>query len=447
MAKISVIGTGYVGLVTGTTLAEIGHQVVCIDENEGKISLLKNGISPIYEPGLEEMIVNNLNRNLLRFETDLETFARDSEVIYIAVGTPQSPDGSANLDFIWTVTQQIAESVDPEKLYTVVVKSTVPVGTNRKIKYFFSEKGLENITVVSNPEFLREGFALKDVFEGDRIIIGTDDDESFTYFKEIYAPLQLAIYHTTIESAELIKYAANAFLATKISFINEIANLAEAAGANITEVSKGIGMDHRIGSSFLKAGIGYGGSCFPKDTHALKYLADSHQVSLKIVDSAIQVNKNQKLRLLDKLFDYYDQKLPDTIAILGLSFKPNTDDIRDAPAISIISSILAETAIHLNVYDPAAMPNTQKQFPESERLRYKSSIDDCIADTEAVLLLTEWEEFEAYPVSYYKQLMKEAVIFDGRNLLDNKKLEEAGIAHIGIGVNHDKYTKKVLSHL
>ncbi|EOH57835.1 nucleotide sugar dehydrogenase [Enterococcus faecium EnGen0263] len=447
MTKISVIGTGYVGLVTGTTLAEIGHQVVCIDENIEKISLLKKGISPIYEPGLETMISSNLHKGLLQFETNLSLFTRNSEVIYIAVGTPQSPDGSANLNFIWTVTHQLAKCLDPTKPYTVVVKSTVPVGTNRKIKEYFTANELERITVVSNPEFLREGFALKDIFEGDRIIVGSDDEAEFHQLQNIYAPLDLPVLRTTIESAELIKYASNAFLATKISFINEIANLAEVVGANITEVSKGMGMDHRIGTAFLKAGIGYGGSCFPKDTQALKYLADSHYVSLKTVEAAIQINKEQKLKLLNKLFSHFEQNLPEKIAILGLSFKPNTDDIREAPSLAIIESILNETSISLNLYDPAAIMNMKKLFPESERLNYKTTIDDCIANTEAVLLLTEWEEFQLYPVHNYKRLMKDAVIFDGRNFLDDTKLDDEGITHIGIGGNHDNYTQKILFHL
>ncbi|PEH49537.1 UDP-glucose/GDP-mannose dehydrogenase family protein [Enterococcus faecium] len=446
MSNISVIGTGYVGLVTGTTLAEIGHEVVCIDADKEKITLLKKGTSPIYEPGLEEMIINNFNKGLLHFETDLNFYARKSEVIYIAVGTPQNPNGSANLDFIWNVVHQLTECIDPNKKYTVVVKSTVPVGTNRKIKQFFFDKNMQNVSIVSNPEFLREGFALKDVFEGDRIIVGSDDQESFSQLKKIYSPLNLNIYHTTIESAELIKYASNAFLATKISFINEIANLAEVVGANITEVSKGMGLDHRIGNSFLKAGIGYGGSCFPKDTHALKYLADSHLIPLNLVNAAIETNRLQKLKLIDKFFDYFGQELPDTIAVLGLSFKPNTDDIREAASLSIIETILKETDICLNLYDPAAMSNTKEKFPESDRLRYKNSIDECITGTGAVLLLTEWAEFQYYPIVKYQQLMEDAVIFDGRNILNDLQLKKNGITHIGIGVSDDKQTRKVLSH-
>nr|WP_308738475.1 UDP-glucose/GDP-mannose dehydrogenase family protein [Listeria newyorkensis] len=336
--NIVVIGTGYVGLVTGVALSEIGHDVCCIDIDADKVAKLKKAISPIYEPGIEALIEKNIEAGRLSFSTDLKAAVADSSVVYLAVGTPQKQDGSANLDYIEAAAANIAQSIVQDTI--VVVKSTVPVGTNRYLKEFIQNQTPYRISIVSNPEFLREGVAVHDVFHGDRIVLGADDTAALEKLEMINQGFQIPIFKTALESAEMIKYASNAFLATKISFINEIANICEKAGGDIREVSAGMGMDSRIGSAFLQAGIGYGGSCFPKDTLALNHIAKNVGYDFGLIQSVIDANKVQQLKLVKVLKTHYSNLVGKQIALLGVAFKPETDDIREAASEVIIEELL-----------------------------------------------------------------------------------------------------------
>ncbi|MED3655675.1 UDP-glucose/GDP-mannose dehydrogenase family protein, partial [Heyndrickxia sporothermodurans] len=386
--NIAVIGTGYVGLVTGVCLAEIGNNVTCIDLDEAKISTLKVGISPIFEEGLEELLNKNMSLNRISFTNDYEEGLFGKDVIYIAVGTPQMADGSADLSYIESTCEAIGHHLSNDTI--IVTKSTVPVGTNDYIKariHQYLKRDL-SIKIVSNPEFLKQGTAVYDTFHGDRIVIGSDDAQALEILEEINAPFHIPIIKTDLRSAEMIKYASNAFLATKISFINEMANLCEKVGANIDSVSRGIGMDTRIGSAFLNAGTGYGGSCFPKDTRAIISTGRSVGLHMQIIDSAVRVNEMQKGILVDKMIQQFGDLNGKKIALLGLSFKPNTDDMREAPSILVAEKLIKEGAI-IQAYDPVSIENAKKVLPY--QVNYKTSIQEAITNVDIAIILSEWD--------------------------------------------------------
>lgn len=418
--NVAIIGTGYVGLVTGTVLSEIGHTVICLDTNENKINTLKAGISPIYEPGLEEIMQRNIERGRLHFTMKPEQAFQDSKIIFIAVGTPQGEDGSANLTYLKQAAKDIALHIAHDVV--IVVKSTVPVGTNDLVEQIVRQyaKPDLDIQVVSNPEFLREGHAVQDTLHGDRIVIGADNEQAGDMVEAVFSSIHVPVLRTNRRSAEMIKYASNAFLAVKISYINQISNLCEAMGADIQAVSDGMGMDRRIGRDFLNAGLGYGGSCFPKDTEALAYLGKQNAVSMSIVESAIQANLEQRQLFVDKVLQHFNGDVSGRkIAVLGLAFKPNTDDMREAPSIDIVSSLAAKGA-DVFVYDPVV-----KYTPLFDHIRlvYAKSIEECVTKAGATLLVTEWEEFIQADWFSLKMLMKEDAIFDGRNMLKTKGIE------------------------
>ncbi|MGE1010350.1 UDP-glucose dehydrogenase family protein [Bacillus cereus] len=441
--KIVVVGTGYVGLVTGVSLAEIGHNVTCLDLDENKINKLRKGISPIYEPGIEELIEQNLYKGTLTFGIANENAYKEADIIYLAVGTPELDDGSANLEYIYSACEDIAHSVT--KNIIVVVKSTVPVGTNHKIKEHIEQNlngKLIKVEVVSNPEFLREGSAIYDVFNGDRIVIGTDNKEAGDVIEEINRPFGLVIYRTSICSAEMIKYASNAFLATKISFINEIANICEKVNADIEEVALGMGLDSRVGNQFLKAGIGYGGSCFPKDTKALRKIADNVEYDFSLLSAVIEFNNKQQYKLLEQAIKDFGALENKKVGVLGLAFKPNTDDIRESASLAIIPTLIGMGA-RVKVYDPVAIENAKKELP-SDVIYCDSSIE-AIEDTDLVFVLTEWDEFKQLPVDVFKTKMNVANVYDGRNCFDNKNMEKAGVNYYSIGRNRVIINSAVLS--
>ncbi|WML41216.1 UDP-glucose/GDP-mannose dehydrogenase family protein [Neobacillus sp. OS1-2] len=428
--KITITGTGYVGLVTGTCLAEIGHQITCFDIDKEKISLLNEGISPIYEPGLGELIQRNIDSGRLTFSSNPVEAYSNAECIFIAVGTPANEDGSANLSFLEAAAIQIAEQI--KKDIIVVIKSTVPVGTNERIGSIIQERVPPNIKIemVSNPEFLREGTAIHDTFHGDRIVIGANTEEAGKQIGNIYEPLHLPIVHTDIRSAEMIKYASNSFLALKISFINEIANLCEKIGADIDQVSAGVGLDNRIGKKFLNAGIGFGGSCFPKDIHALNYLAKEFDYDFKILQSVIDVNYRQKDLLFYKAKEHFGSLAGKRTTILGLTFKPNTDDIREAASLRIIQDLLLEGAV-VTVFDPVAMPKVEKLF--GDKISFAVSSEQALVDAEAAFILTEWDEIKSIKLKEIKDKMTEPIIFDGRNCFSLEETKKYGIRYYSIG--------------
>lgn len=428
--KLAVAGTGYVGLVTAVCMAEKGHEVFCVDKDDEKINKLKCGISPIFEEKLEDLMKKNTNR--LYYTNDYKKAYANAEVIFIGVGTPEKKDGSANLSYIYQVAKEIASSL--EKDCIVVIKSTVPIGTNDKVEKFLNEHKKRNvqISVVSNPEFLAQGTAVHDTLCASRIVIGTNNAVAKEKMLELYKDYNAPIITTDRCSAEMIKYASNDFLALKISYINEIANLCEEIGANIEDVSIGMGYDPRIGNKFLKAGIGYGGSCFPKDTKALHWLSNFHDHELKTVKAAIEVNEQQKLRLIKKARKYYDSFEDLTIAVLGLTFKPGTDDLREAPSLINIP-ILLEDGAKVKAWDPVGIENFKKLYPQG--VEYFTTIDETIKDADICFIFTEWEEIKNFDVNKFYLLMKSPVIFDGRNCLSiNKKLEKNKIQYYGIGI-------------
>lgn len=440
---ITVVGTGYVGLVTGVCFAEVGYNVTCFDIDENKINTLSKGKCPIYEPGLEEMLQRNLTAGRLHFTFDSKAAFRTVDYIFMAVGTPENEDGSANLEYLEVAAAQIGANLTRDAV--IVIKSTVPVGTNEQIYKKLQDiiPGGVRIKVVSNPEFLREGSGILDTFHADRIVIGADDCEAGRAVTRLYQPFGRPILETDIRSAELIKYASNAFLATKISFINEVANLCEHTGANIEDVSKGMGMDERIGSQFLKAGIGYGGSCFPKDTKALEKLTEYYNYDFKILRSVIEVNSRQKQQLFLKAKQMFGNLEGKRVAVLGLAFKPHTDDIREAPAIELIVQLLEERA-DISVYDPAASGKVEELF--GSRLYYAETVDMAIKGADVVFIMTEWPQITQYELGRFPLLMREPVIFDGRNCyeLDNAQLE--GIVYVSVGrmaVNVDRHMEKL----
>lgn len=416
---LSIIGTGYVGLVTGTVLSDIGHSVTCLDINEEKIALLRQGKSPIYEPGLDELLQKNIREQRLSFTTDVSQAFKDAQFIFIAVGTPQGDDGSANLSFIEQAAKDIAMNVTHDCI--VVVKSTVPVGTNDIVEQILKEYGLPHVQfhVVSNPEFLREGHAIRDTFYGDRIVIGAELDKVSEEVAALFQPLNVPIVKTNRRSAEMIKYAANAFLAVKISYINQISNLCEKVGADIGAVADGIGMDKRIGRAFLNAGLGYGGSCFPKDTEALSYLGRQNNSPVSIVESAIKANKDQRELFVDKVLNHFNRDVRGKkIAVLGLAFKPNTDDMREAPSVDIIK-MLAERGALLYVYDPVVK---YTHLLEDVNVNYVISLETCVREVDATLLITEWDEFVNADWDKLKSLMNSVNLFDGRMVLKQNEI-------------------------
>jgi UDPglucose 6-dehydrogenase len=436
MFKLAVAGTGYVGLVAGACFAEVGHDVTCVDIDEKKIELMKQGISPIFEPGLEEIMQRNIAAGRLHFTTDYTEAYRDADAIFIGVGTPERPDGSANLTYIATVARQIAESIEKDCL--VVVKSTVPVGTNDKVEQFIKDFLAHDVKVevASNPEFLAQGSAVHDTMHAARIIIGTESEWAEQMLRKIYEPFNLPIVSVSRRSAEMIKYASNDFLALKISYMNDIANLCELVGADIQEVAKGMSFDERIGAKFLNAGIGFGGSCFPKDTKALEYLARQHGYELRTVKAAIDVNKDQKMMLYKKasrrLITFNGLK----VAVLGLTFKPGTDDLREAPSLDNVP-LLLEQGAHVSVYDPVGMDNFRKVYPEGQHgpgtITYAQYPEEALAGANVCFIFTEWEQIRAISPGMYKELMKPALVYDGRNIYRVDEMRSAGVEYYSIG--------------
>lgn len=426
--KIAVAGTGYVGLVTGVCLASKGHQVTCVDINEEKIALMQKGISPIYEVGLDELMKENMDR--LTFTTDYEKAYEDAEVIFIGVGTPEKKDGSANLTYVYKVAKQIADSVKQDCI--VVIKSTVPIGTNEKVEVYIQGqlKNSVSLQVVSNPEFLAQGTAVQDTLHAARIVLGVETQEAGEILKKVYADFDAPILVTNRKSAEMIKYASNDFLALKISYINEIANLCETIGADVEDVAKGMGYDPRIGNRFLNSGIGYGGSCFPKDTKALSWLASFNDNEIKTIKAAIEVNENQKFKLIKKARKYYDDFDGLTVAVLGLTFKPGTDDLREAPSLVNVP-LLLEDGAKVKAWDPVGVKNFKKKYPDE--LQYCHTIEETLKDTDICFIFTEWPQVKQLNISLYKELMRNAIVLDGRNCYNLKDFDGTDIIYDSIG--------------
>lgn len=434
--NISVAGTGYVGLVAGVCFAEKGHDVTCVDIDENKIELMKSGISPIYEAGLEELMRKNYAAGRLHYTTDYAAAYRNADAIFIGVGTPELPDGSANLSYIASVARQIAESVEQDCL--VVVKSTVPIGTNDKVEQFIKDFLVRDVKVevASNPEFLAQGTAVHDTLEAARIIIGTESKEAEALLKKIYEPFHLPIVSVSRRSAEMIKYASNDFLALKISYMNDIANLCELVGADIQDVAEGMKYDRRIGDRFLNAGIGYGGSCFPKDTKALRFLAEKHGYKLRTVDAAVEVNKEQKTRLFRKASDRMITFSGLKVAVLGLTFKPGTDDLREAPSLDNVPLLLKQGA-DIYAYDPVGEDNFKKHYPEGSHdigsITYTTAPEVALKDADICFIFTEWKEIREIQPATYKKLMRVPLVYDGRNLYGLEDMRTAGVEYYSIG--------------
>ena len=432
---VTVVGTGYVGLVAGAGLADFGLHVVCVDKIKEKIDLLEKGIIPFYEPGLKELVDRNVANGRLSFSTDLASSVRSSLVIFIAVGTPSKDDGTVDLSFVESVAREIGKVLDDYKV--VVTKSTVPVGTNRWIKDLILEEAPSGVTVdvVSNPEFLREGSAVEDFMRPNRVVLGSDSEKALAIVKDIYRPLYLIetpFVVTNLETAEMIKYASNAFLATKISFINEVANLCEAVGADVHHVAKAMGLDKRIGPKFLHPGPGFGGSCFPKDTKAFAAIGRNFHTPQRIVESVIEVNEAQKRRSIEKVRSILGGEVKDkTVAVLGLSFKPNTSDIREAPSITLIEALL-DGGARIRAYDPAAMEEFKRLFPENG-VFYADNPYDAAQGADVVVVVTEWNEFRNLDLERLKSIMNGLRIVDLRNVYDPEKVRSLGFAYIGIG--------------
>ncbi len=451
--EVCIVGVGYVGLVTGVCLAEIGHAVICVDNIEEKIEKLKKGKSPIYEPGLEKFIESNLKRGRIKFTTDLKDGVENSEIIFISVGTPSLPNGQADLSYVEAVASDIGKYINNEKI--IVNKSTVPIGSGDWVSMIVSESIEKNnpsknvkFSVVSNPEFLREGCAIGDTFFPDRIVIGSSSEEAIDKMLKLYEPIikqsfkwdgdfdrlipegqEVPTVITDLTSAEMIKYAANSLLATKISFINEIANICEKVGADVLMVAKGIGLDSRIGPKFLNAGIGWGGSCFPKDVSALAYIANEYGMTPQILNSVINVNREQRLKIVKKVQDELKIVKGKTIAVLGISFKPDTDDTREAPSISIMNSLI-NLGAKIKAYDPVVK---ERPVTLSEKVVIASDMYSAIEGADLVILATEWNEFKNIDFKKVKEIMSHDIIIDGRNMFDKKALQDMGFKYIGIG--------------
>lgn len=438
--KIAIVGTGYVGLVTGTCFAEMGTEVYCVDIDQKKIENLKNGIIPIFEPGLDEMVDRNFKAGRLRFTTDLSSILNEVDIVFSAVGTPPDEDGSADLKYVLDVAHTIGKNLN--KYMLIVTKSTVPVGTAKLVKKTIQDeldkRGLSDLKfdVASNPEFLKEGAAITDFMQPDRVVVGIESEEARRLMERLYKPFTLNNYriiYTDIPSAEMIKYAANAMLATRISFMNDIANLCEIVGADVTMVRKGIGSDARIGSKFLYSGCGYGGSCFPKDVKAIIKTAKDLGYKMEILEAVENVNERQKNILFEKLMKYYNGDIKGkTIAVWGLAFKPKTDDMREAPSLVLIDRIIKAGA-KVRVYDPVAMTEAEKHHL-GDSVIYAKDIYDATLDADAVLMVTEWNEFRLPTWDVIKKTMKKPVVFDGRNIYNKQDMKDSGFDYFGIGI-------------
>lgn len=430
--KIAIFGSGYVGLVTGACLANLGHTIICVDIDQTRIQNLQNNILPIYEPGLQELIIKNAKENRIYFTLDAKPAIEQAEVIFITVGTPQAENGQANLIYVLQVAATIGKYMNQYKV--IVDKSTVPVGTAEKVKQtiFENQEHPTEFDLVSNPEFLREGEAIHDFMNPDRIVIGVETEKAKEIMMHLYKGIERTgkpIFVTDIKSSELIKYAANAFLATKISFINQMAQLCEKTGGDVKEIAKGIGLDQRIGPRFLQAGVGYGGSCFPKDVQALIYTAEEVHTPFPLLRAVDEVNTQQKKSLFTKILKAAGNIQGKKIGVLGLSFKPKTDDIRDAPAQVLIEQLLAAGAV-IQTFDPVAMENMKKIFPS---IIYCTNSYETAKEAECLVIVTEWDEFRYLDLQKIKSTMNNPIIVDGRNMYDQKEVEKLGFRYIGVG--------------
>jgi UDPglucose 6-dehydrogenase len=431
--NIAIVGTGYVGLVTGTCFAETGNQVICIDIDENKVSAMQNGEVPIYEPGLEILFHRNIEQGRLTFTTDLKEGIKNAQFVFLALPTPPGEDGSADLSYIMNVARDLSKIITDYKV--IIDKSTVPVGTAEKVHAILAENLDENLfDVVSNPEFLREGVAVDDFMKPDRVVIGTSSPKAEKMMKSLYDPFVRQgnpVIFMDERSAEMTKYAANSYLAARISFMNEIANLCEKAGADVDMVRKGMGSDTRIGKRFLFPGVGYGGSCFPKDVQALHRTADEFTYSFQILDAVMKVNDKQKQVIFHKLYNFYKSELAGkTIAIWGLAFKPNTDDIREAPALELIDKLL-ENGAKIQVFDPEAIDNVRAIY--GDKIQYAQNQYEAIKNADALAIMTEWAVFRTPNFSKMKEIMASSTIFDGRNVYSLEKMEELGFYYSSIG--------------
>ena len=431
--KLAIIGTGYVGLITGACFAEFGYKTVCIDKDEARVNDLNNSQCPFYEPGIDSLLNKHLNKTkLLSFTNSLSKSVNDADIIFITVGTPSKRiENDADLSYVWNAAEEISNNIN--KYCIVVTKSTVPVGTTREVKNIISKKINEkNFDVVSNPEFLREGAAINDFMRPDRVIIGCENKKSEDIMKELYRPLYLIetpIISTTIESSEVIKYASNSFLATKISFINQVADLCEKVGADVQDVAKGMGIDKRIGNKFLHAGPGYGGSCFPKDVKAFIRTAENNDINFSILSAADKFNEERISKITNKLISKANLVKGDQVSLLGLSFKPNTDDVRDSTSLKI-AKLLQNQGIKIKSYDPEAMDNAKK---ENIELMFCSNAYEACKDTKAIIIGTEWNEFRALDFLKIKSTNRNIVIFDLRNIYNAKELRDIGFQYFGTG--------------
>ena len=430
--KISVIGTGYVGLVTGTCLAETGNEVICVDIDADKVAKMRNGEVPIYEPHLDVLFERNIGAGRLQFTTSLEEGLNHGDIIFLALPTPEDEDGSADLSYVLGVAEDIGKKISEYKV--IVDKSTVPVGTSEKVREAITANAKSDFDVVSNPEFLREGFAVDDFLKPERIVIGSSSQRATELMERLYKPFVRSgnpIIIMDEKSAELTKYAANAFLATKITFMNEIANYCERVGADVDMVRRGMGTDSRIGKRFLFPGIGYGGSCFPKDVKALYKSGREEDYEFKILEAVLDVNKRQKVALLPKIKKFYDNALiGKTFAVWGLAFKPETDDIREAPALDVIDELLKEGA-KVQGFDPEAMDNVKKKY--SDQITFTETMYDALEGADGLVICTEWSIFRTPNFTKIKELLKDKVIFDGRNLYDLTDIEREGLTYFSIG--------------
>jgi UDPglucose 6-dehydrogenase len=429
--NIAVIGTGYVGLVAGSCFAEGGNDVICVDNNADKVAKLKEGVIPIYEPGLPELVERNTREERLTFSTNLAEAVRKSLVIFLAVGTPTTPSGAADLSAVFAVAAAIGKSMDRYKV--VVTKSTVPVGTANKIRAVIKKETKQPFDVVSNPEFLKQGAAVEDFMKPDRVIVGADDPRPAEILRELYSPFVRTgnpVMIVDIQTAEIVKYAANAFLAARISFMNEIANLCEKVGADVDQVRMGLASDSRIGSAFLFPGVGYGGSCFPKDTRALIETGKENNYDMKILQAVHEVNVDQPQRFVDKVVAYFKDLKGKRFAVWGLAFKPRTNDMRDAPAIPIIESLLEKGAT-VAAYDPEAMDDAKRIF--GTRIQLCPNNYACLEGVDALLVVTEWQAFRNPNFERMKSMMSQPVVFDGRNIYDAENIRELGFTYYGVG--------------
>lgn len=431
MKNLTIIGAGHVGLVTAASLCELNYTVTCLDTDKHKINNLNQGISPFYEPGLDDLLHKSAANGKLYFTADPKLALSQADMIFIAVGTPLGSEGSVDLQYVWQAAETIASNLTAPEV-TIVTKSTVPVGTNEKIAEVIRQQLPSDweFGMVSNPEFLREGSALHDTFHADRIVIGADDEKHAAVLEQLYEPFNLPIVKTDLRSAEMIKYASNTFLAAKLSFINEMANLCEANGANIEDVTHGMGMDARIGSHYFQAGLGYGGSCLPKDTLALLDMGKDAGQPMKMVQAAVSVNNQQPYRLIDKAKNRFGSLQGLHVALLGCSFKPNTSDIRYSPAI-LLAEHLLDAGATVTAYDPLSLENMREVM--GDRIQYRSTIEEAIKDRDFVLIASDWDEIKEFPLSVYRQHMKQPIIFDGRNCYRLEAMESHPIEYHSIG--------------